>query len=117
MNAVRGTLGRMGDPSVGTGTQYLMLAGAAELSTLVAPSVMDAPQEATTRDMLARRIGVRPCLFSTFARVDGPDTGLRTVGTTLGPVIQMGSFRTRTIDDEYDGAPGMPSIACRQFPI
>lgn len=102
MNAVRDTLGRMDDPTVGTGSQYLMLAGAAELSTLVAPSVMDEPEDATARDMLARRVGARPCLFSTFARVDGPEMGLRTAGTTPGPVIQMGSFRTRTLDDEYD---------------
>jgi hypothetical protein len=102
MGQVRRSLGRMDDPSVGAGTRYLMLAGAAEISTLAAPSVMDEPADRTARDMLARRIGARPCLLTVFARVDGPETGLRPPGTTPGPVIQMGSFRTRTIADEFD---------------
>jgi len=101
MSDLRGSLARAAD-AIGTGTQYLMLAGAAELTTLVAPSVMDEPEDRTAREMLSRRIGVRPCLFSTFARVDGPETGRRPAGTTPGPVIQMGSFRTRTLADEYD---------------
>jgi hypothetical protein len=104
MGEVRKRLGRMDDPTVGTGTQYLMLAGAVEAATLVAPSVFsnDIPLTAEAERMFARRTGVRTCLFSVFGRVDGPEAGLRPPGTTPGPVIQMGSFRTRTIDDEYD---------------
>src|SRR5690606_9724868 len=95
---------RMDDPSVGTGTQYLMLVGAAEPATLLSPSVFsgEIPESDETKKMLARRKGVRTCLFSVFARVDGPEAGRRPPGTTPGPVIQMGSFRTRTIDDEFD---------------
>lgn len=104
MGDVRSRLGRMDDPSVGTGTQYLMLAGAVEVSTLVAPNVFsdEIKLSPEAKKMLARRKGVRPCLFSVFARVDGPEIGRRPPGTTPGPVIQMGSFRTRTLDEEYD---------------
>jgi len=104
MGDVRKRLGRMDDPSVGKGTQYLMLAGAVEPTTLAAPNVFsdDIKLSAEAKKMLRRRKGVRTCLFSVFARVDGPEIGRRPPGTTPGPVIQMGSFRTRTLEDEYD---------------
>jgi hypothetical protein len=102
MNTVRGALGRSDDPSIGTGTQYLMLVGGAEVSTFFASDIMDGPQDPSGREMMSLRQGVRTCLFSTFARVDGPLMGLRAPGQTPGPVIQMGSFRTRTLDDEFD---------------
>ena len=104
MGEVRKRLGRMDDSSVGTGTQYLMLVGAAEPTTLVSPNVFadEIPLSATAKKMLSRRKGVRTCLFSVFARVDGPEIGRRPPGTTPGPVIQMGSFRTRAIEDEFD---------------
>jgi hypothetical protein len=41
-------------------------------------------------------------LFSTFAHIDGPEMGQRPAGTTPGPAIQMGSFRTKTLADEFD---------------
>ena len=104
MGEVRSRLGRMDDPTVGTGTQYLMLVGGVEPSTFVAPTVFSGAIEFSPdeKEMLGRRQGVRECLFSVFSRVDGPEAGRRPAGTTPGPVIQMGSFRTRTIDDEYD---------------
>jgi len=104
MGEVRQRLGRMDDPTVGTGTQYLMLVGAVEPATFVAPNVFsdEVKLSAEAKKMLARQQGVRTCLFNVFARVDGPEAGLRPPGTTPGPVIQMGSFRTRALDDEYD---------------
>jgi hypothetical protein len=105
MQKVRDTFPKSeGMEGVGTGTQFLMLAGAAEPWTLLAPSVIaeqDALQGAA-RKMLDLRQGVRPCLFSTFARIDGPDMDQRPAGTTPGPAIQMGSFRTKTLADEFD---------------
>lgn len=93
-----------GMEGVGTGTQFLMLAGAAEPWTLLAPSVVDEEQAltGTARRMLDLRQGVRPCIFSTFARIDGPEMDQRPAGTTPGPAIQMGSFRTATLADEFD---------------
>lgn len=97
----------VGMEGVGTGTQFLMLAGAAEVWTLVAPSVVDeqAALTGTARKMLDMRQGVRPCIFSTFARVDGPEMALRPAGTTPGPAIQMGSFRTANLENEFDVGP------------
>ena len=54
------------------------------------------------RKMLDLREGVRPCIFTTFARVDGPDMGMRPAGTTPGPAIQMGSFRIGDLKNEFD---------------
>jgi len=105
MQKVRDTFPKSeGMEGVGTGTQFLMLAGAAEPWTLLAPSVI-AEQDAlqgTARKMLDLREGVRPCLFSTFAHIDGPEMDQRPAGTTPGPAIQMGSFRTKTLADEFD---------------
>jgi hypothetical protein len=97
----------VGMEGVGTGTQFLMLAGAAEVWTLMSPSVVDeqAALTGTARKMLDRRQGVRPCIFSTFARVDGPEMALRPAGTTPGPAIQMGSFRTANLENEFDVGP------------
>ena len=97
----------VGMEGVGTGTQFLMLAGAAEVWTLMAPSVVDeqAALTGTARKMLDMRQGVRPCIFSTFARVDGPEMALRPAGTTPGPAIQMGSFRTANLENEFDVGP------------
>ena len=52
--------------------------------------------------MLARRIGSRTCVFCEEARINGPDYVRAAPGSTTGPAIQMGSFRTATINDEYD---------------
>lgn len=89
---------------LGTGTQFLMLVGAPEPWTLLAPSVMD-EQAALTgegRRMLDLREGGRPCIFTTFARVDGADVHERPAGTTPGPAIQMGSFRIGDLANEFD---------------
>ena len=93
-----------GMEGVGDGTQFLMLAGAAEPCTLLAPSVVDeeAALTGTARRMLDLRQGVRPCIFSVFARIDGPEIDQRPAGTTPGPAIQMGSFRTAKLENEFD---------------
>lgn len=107
MQALRGEIfprHDYGGIDVGDGTQFLMLVGASEPWTLLAPSIFDeqAALTGTARAMLDRRQGVRPCLFSVFARVDGPEVDRRAFGTTPGPAIQMGSFRTVALENEYD---------------
>lgn len=107
MHALRGEIFPRHDYDgldIGTGTQFIMLVGASEPWTLLSPNIFDeqASLTGTARSMLDRRIGVRPCLFSTFARVDGPEVDRRPFGTTPGPAIQMGSFRTVSLDDEFD---------------
>ncbi len=93
-----------GMEGVGDGTQFLMLAGAAEPWTLLDPSIVDEERAltGTARHMLDLRQGVRPCIFSVFARIDGPEMDQRPAGTTPGPAIQMGSFRTAKLENEFD---------------
>lgn len=108
MQKVRDTFPRsQGLEGVGTGTQFLTLVGAVEPWTLAAPSAIaeEAALAGTARKMLDLRQGARPCLFSVFARVDGPEIDQRPAGTTPGPAIQMGSFRTVNLDNEFDVGP------------
>ncbi|MBS29262.1 MAG: hypothetical protein CL566_10140 [Alphaproteobacteria bacterium] len=105
MQKVRDTFPKSeGMEGVGTGTQFLMLAGAAEPWTLLAPGIIEEQNAlgGEARRMLDMRQGVRSCLFSVFARIDGPEMDQRPAGTTPGPAIQMGSFRTKTLADEFD---------------
>lgn len=97
----------VGMEGVGDGTQFLMLVGAVEASTFMAPSVVSeqAALTGTARRLLDLRQGVRPCIFSVFARIDGPEMDRRPVGTTPGPAIQMGSFRTAKLENEFDVGP------------
>ncbi len=94
----------VGMEGVGDGTQFLMLAGAVEPWTLLAPSIVDEENAltGTARQMLDLRQGVRPCIFSVFVRIDGPEMDQRPAGTTPGPAIQMGSFRTAKLENEFD---------------
>lgn len=89
---------------LGTGTQFVMLAGAPEPWTFLAPSIVEeqAALTGTARAMLDRRQGVRPCIFQVFAQVDGPEIAARTKGTTPAPAIQMGSFRATDLATEFD---------------
>ena len=78
MQALRGEIfprHDYGGQDIGTGTQYLMLVGASEPWTLLAPNIFEEQAALTgaARKMLDCRIGVRPCLFSVFARVNGPE--------------------------------------------
>jgi len=92
------------DEDIGSATQFLMLVGAPSPHTFLDPSVLtlEAEAPAETRAMLARRQGVRTAIFMEEIRVSGPAANARAVGTAPGPAIQMGSFRTRTVADEFD---------------
>ena len=104
MRHVRDTIVERPKDDVGTGTQFLMLAGAPSPQVFFSPSVLqlekDAPED--VRKMLSLRKGVRPCVFVEQARMDGPAAQTRPPGTTPGPAIQMGSFRVRTLEEEFD---------------
>ena len=104
MNEIGARLARPDEPGLGTGTQFLILVGAAAPHVFVNPRVdrLAAALPPADREMLGFRIGERMCLFAEEARVSGPDIGTRQPGTTPGPAIQMGSFRTKTLADEID---------------
>ncbi|HEX2215570.1 MAG TPA: hypothetical protein VHG27_02570 [Xanthobacteraceae bacterium] len=103
MRQVGGIVARP-DEDIGSGSQFLMLVGAPSPHTFLNPSVLqierEAPQRA--RDMLALRRGARPAIFVEEMRVNGPAARERPPGTTPGPAIQMGSFRVRSVEEEFD---------------
>ena len=90
------------DEDVGSGTQFLMLVGAASPHVFLAPSVMEPEIPPQFRDMLALRRGLRTAIFAEEARVSGPAARSRPPGTTPAPGIQMGSFRVRSLEEEFD---------------
>jgi hypothetical protein len=104
MHHVRDTIVERPKEDIGTGTQFLMLVGAPSAHTFLDPSVLEVERAADkrSRDMLARRKGVRTGIFAEEARVSGPAARERPSGTTPGPAIQMGSFRVRTVEEEFD---------------
>ena len=87
---------------IGRGSQYLMLVGAPSPHTFLAPSVLDIEASAEYRDMLALRQGVRTAIFAEEIRVNGPAIRYRPQGSTPAPAIQMGSFRVRSVEEEFD---------------
>ena len=87
---------------IGDGTQYVVLVGAPSAHTFLAPLALDIEKEPAFRDMLALRRGVRSAIFSEETRVNGPAIGQRPQGGTPGPAIQMGSFRVRSLEEEFD---------------
>lgn len=90
------------DEDIGNGSQYVVLVGAPSPHTFLSPLVLEIENDARFRDMLALRQGVRSAIFSEEARVNGPAIGQRPQGGTPGPAIQMGSFRVRSIEEEFD---------------
>ncbi len=90
------------DEAIGSGNQYLLLVGGLSPHTFFKPSIKDAVLPAGYDAMLAQRVGVRTAIFSVEARVNGPEPREFGPGTGPGPAIQMGSFRMRTPDEEFD---------------
>lgn len=102
MEQVKATvIGHTQEP-IGNGTQYLLLVGAASAHTFFKPSVRDMPLPPDFDAMLALRLGTRTAIFTEEARVNGPEPGEFGPGAGPGPAIQMGGFRMRTPDEEFD---------------
>ncbi len=104
MSQVKEKLTYTSESGVGGGTRFVMLFGAASPHVFCNPGLvrLAVSQSAETREMLGSRLGVRTCIFSEEARVDGPEVASRAPGLTPGPVIQMGSFVANSIEAEFD---------------
>ena len=89
---------------VPTGSQFIVLAGAAHPHIFFRPSAeqINETETADAKEMVGRRIGSRLGIYSEVLRVDGPEAGTRLPGTAPAPAIQMGSFRTGTLEEELD---------------
>jgi len=101
MKSIRDNLPRAKE-KIGQGSQYLQLIGAASIATLTGKNKFINDPNITGASELTKRLETRECIFQVVSRVDGPETKQKTPATTPGPVIQMGSFRTKTLDDEFD---------------
>jgi len=105
MQTIHDRLSRPDDADeIGTGSQYLMLVGATSPHVFADPRIdeWEAGLDDPAKSMLAHRIGTRTCIFVQEEFVTGPEFHARPAGTTPGPAIQMGSFRTKTLEDEFD---------------
>ncbi|MBW1765827.1 MAG: hypothetical protein JRJ65_02110 [Deltaproteobacteria bacterium] len=91
-------------PSVGRGTEYLLLIGAASADIFFSleENVFNKNQGDETREMLSQRQGSRVSVFIEETRVNGPELRARVPGTTPGPAIQMGSFVTVLPEDDFE---------------
>lgn len=89
---------------IGSGTQFLMLVGAAEPGVFFEPSILEPEFDggARFRDSLGLRRGVRTGIFLEEMRVVGPAPRDPGTGLTAAPAIQMGSFRMSTLAEEID---------------
>lgn len=90
------------DEAIGTGNQYLLLVGGLSPHTFFKPSIKDAVLPPGYEAMLVQRVGLRTAIFSVEERVNGPEPRESGPGTGPGPAIQMGSFRMRTPEEEFD---------------
>jgi hypothetical protein len=90
------------DEDIGAGYQYVMLVGAPSAHTFFHPALSEIELPDWFRERLALRQGVRTAIFTEEARVSGPAAAQASPGSTPGPYIQMGSFRMRSPELEFD---------------
>jgi hypothetical protein len=106
MDQIGGVLARMDagtNADIGTGTDYLLLIGAGSPHVFFKPDFDQLERDnAAVRERISGRIGARTCVFAEEARVNGPEFDYRIHDSTPGPAIQMGSFCTHSVADEFD---------------
>ncbi len=97
-------LAHAGEDAVPGGTRFILLFGAVSPHVFFHPTIREIAREHTqeTQAMLGLRAGLRTCIFSEEARVDGPAVAARGPGVTPGPAIQMGQFRAEDEEAEHD---------------
>lgn len=90
------------EPGLGTGTQYVMLVGAASPHMFFQPNAAWRPevQDNEAKNMLGQRLGLRTAILSEEERINGPEYDKRAPGGTPGLAIQFGNFRMKEYEDE-----------------
>ena len=88
---------------VPAGSEYALLVGAGSPHLFFNSNFdRDDNKNSITQTMFAKRINARIVVTTEQARVNGPEIGQRAPGTTPGPFIQLGHFRVRSIEEEFD---------------
>jgi hypothetical protein len=88
------------DPTVGTGSQYLLVTAAPTTDVFFDPHRKVPSPEAAAQ--LAKRKGYRYAVFAEETRVTGPDWYRKLPGTGAPPAIQFGNYATRNQADDLD---------------
>ena len=85
---------------VETGSQYVILVGAASTHTFLKPVFTELAMPLSFAPMLAKRMNLRQVIFAEEARVNGPASEGRLPGSTPSPAIQFGTYRIRSFEEE-----------------
>ena len=90
------------DPSVPTGSRYMLLFGAenADLFGDPLPSAINAGLPEADRKMLAMRKGERVNIMTEYGRVEGPEAKTYQGGMMLANCIQLGTYNTSWQNEE-----------------
>jgi hypothetical protein len=103
MDVIADHLARIDLAEVGKGQDYVLLIGAGSPHVFFKPIYEEVDAEnPETQEMLAIRLEERVNIFTEEARVNGPDFDYRIHDSTPGPAIQMGSFCTMELEQEWD---------------
>ncbi|MDH3499501.1 MAG: hypothetical protein OEM97_05225 [Acidimicrobiia bacterium] len=104
MKRLTGYVGRPDESEdIPTGSQYAFLVGAASPHVFFMPGYDDIDEaNPRTVDMRRLRAGTKTVVTTEQARVNGPEFATRPPGATPGPFIQLGHFRVRSIEEEFD---------------
>ena len=100
------------------GSDYALIIGAGSPHVFFKPSFDEIEaSDPKTLEMIRLRRESRTVVCTEQARVNGPEYGTRAVDTTPGPFIQLGHFRVRSIEEEFDLAAWyadyrLPTISC-----
>lgn len=97
----------VGRPDAGedipVGSEYAFLVGATSPYVFFMPGYENLDRaNPTTRQMSSRRIAERRVVTVEQVRVNGPEFATRPPGTTPAPFIQLGHFRVRSVEEEFD---------------
>lgn len=87
------------DPTVPTGSQYLLLTATATPDVFFDPNAPNA-EEAETQRWLNKRVGYRFAIFLEETRVNGPAWYQHLQGLSAPPAMQLGNFITRSEADD-----------------
>jgi len=89
---------------MGTGTQFVLIAGAASTDVFLDPPIDEIEKQASeaSGDMLSLRRGVRTVILLEEKRIYGPAHPPAGYGLVPGPCIMFGTFRMPTPEQEFE---------------
>lgn len=103
ITASGGTVFKYAEDGMGTGTQFVLIAGAASTEVFLDPPIPEIEKEASkSSSMLSLRQGVRTVILLEENRVYGPAHPANGYGLMPGPCIMFGTFRISSPEREFE---------------